>query len=211
MSAGAFRAAIGDGMFPEWEDVANPAAVDRHDPQRFLAALVVGYDPNDTAGTITTPEQAAQAALDLTRGEGSCYTVWKVWDRRTRTLHEFQQAEFDRRTRLRGVSPRPRGTRVVDVHEHDPFDVDGVEVFVRESTWNGGGVSFDVVRVDGEGLLTEDESFGHYPTPEEIAPLVETVTCVLCGQQAQASRARPHRDAWVGDECCWDERLRATE
>ncbi|WP_367139316.1 hypothetical protein [Saccharothrix sp. HUAS TT1] len=210
MSAGGFRAALGDGLFPDWEDVLHPSAIDRQEPPRFLAVLAVAYDPTTTAGTVTTPELAASAALDLTRGGGSCFTEWTVWDRQTRTLHRLEQAGFDRRSRTRGHSGRPRGTRVVDVEEHDPFDVEGVEVFVREQTWNGGGVSYDVVRLDDGELLTLDESFDRYPTPDEIAPLVETVVCKFCGKAALASRAHIHQNEWVGDECCWDHRPGST-
>lgn len=38
-----------------------------------------------------------------------------------------------------------------------------------------------------------------------------TVTCCLCGEQRLASTAHRHQDTWIGDECCWDERLRSSE
>lgn len=37
------------------------------------------------------------------------------------------------------------------------------------------------------------------------------VTCKFCGKWTQASTAHRHEDGWVGDDCCWDERLRSTE
>lgn len=39
------------------------------------------------------------------------------------------------------------------------------------------------------------------------------VTCVFCRQPAPRITAHWHSEAdgWVGDECCWDERLRATQ
>lgn len=37
------------------------------------------------------------------------------------------------------------------------------------------------------------------------------VTCSLCGEETPATTAHRHQDGWVGDECCWDERLRSTE
>lgn len=40
---------------------------------------------------------------------------------------------------------------------------------------------------------------------------IEYVTCKFCGKDARADTAHLHQDAWVGDECCWDERLRSTE
>jgi len=39
----------------------------------------------------------------------------------------------------------------------------------------------------------------------------ETVECKFCHQEAPASTAHLHDGQWVGDDCCWDERLRATE
>jgi hypothetical protein len=39
----------------------------------------------------------------------------------------------------------------------------------------------------------------------------ETVRCKLCERQVPQSTAHRHQGEWVGDECCWDERLRATE
>lgn len=47
---------------------------------------------------------------------------------------------------------------------------------------------------------------------ELIAKLTaETVTCVLCGERTSRQSAHLHQDGWIGDECCWDERLRASE
>lgn len=37
------------------------------------------------------------------------------------------------------------------------------------------------------------------------------VTCKFCGKPAEASTAHLHDGQYVGDECCWDERLRTTE
>lgn len=45
--------------------------------------------------------------------------------------------------------------------------------------------------------------------PRYIKP--ETVVCKFCHEQVPADTAHPHQGAWVGDECCWDERLKATE
>jgi len=38
----------------------------------------------------------------------------------------------------------------------------------------------------------------------------ETVICKVCGETALAATAHQHEGSYVG-ECCWDERLRATE
>ena len=39
----------------------------------------------------------------------------------------------------------------------------------------------------------------------------EAVTCKLCHEEAVAKWAHAHDGSYVGDECCWDERLRSTE
>jgi len=40
---------------------------------------------------------------------------------------------------------------------------------------------------------------------------VMTVTCKLCGKETSSKTAHRHDVGWVGDDCCWDERLRSTE
>ena len=40
---------------------------------------------------------------------------------------------------------------------------------------------------------------------------VELVACKFCQQPAPAYTAHPHQYGWVGDDCCWDERLRSSE
>jgi len=37
------------------------------------------------------------------------------------------------------------------------------------------------------------------------------VDCKFCGNEVDADTAHVHGKGWVGDDCCWDERLRATE
>ena len=39
----------------------------------------------------------------------------------------------------------------------------------------------------------------------------EMLTCSLCHKECIARLAHLHQDEWIGDECCWDERLRMTE
>lgn len=62
------------------------------DKDRFIVALVVGYKPEDG---ITTPEEAARAALDLTRDEGAGGTQWYVLDRKTGQGCWLEQKTFD--------------------------------------------------------------------------------------------------------------------
>jgi hypothetical protein len=45
---------------------------------------------------------------------------------------------------------------------------------------------------------------------ENAAPeAAGVVLCSLCGKSVPAKTAHLHQNEWVGDECCWDERLRA--
>lgn len=37
------------------------------------------------------------------------------------------------------------------------------------------------------------------------------VRCKFCGKPSPKATAHRHDGEWVGDECCWDERLRSTE
>ena len=39
---------------------------------------------------------------------------------------------------------------------------------------------------------------------------VET-TCALCGEKCEAAKAHAHHGWTIGDECCWDDRLRSVE
>lgn len=37
------------------------------------------------------------------------------------------------------------------------------------------------------------------------------VPCCHCGLEVSAETAHLHQGQWIGDECCWDERLRSSE
>lgn len=37
------------------------------------------------------------------------------------------------------------------------------------------------------------------------------VTCSICGKRALKRTAHLHQNEWIGDECCWDDRLHASE
>ena len=39
----------------------------------------------------------------------------------------------------------------------------------------------------------------------------ETVECSLCGKQTPADTAHLHQGKWIGDDCCWDDRLKSSE
>lgn len=67
------------------------------DEERFVVSLIVGYQPGRDEG-VDTPRDAALAALQLTaEGAGAwCGTTWFVYDRKTKTLHSFEQDTFAR-------------------------------------------------------------------------------------------------------------------
>lgn len=117
-----------------------------------------------------------------------------------------------------GNGSRP-GSRVVREIDHESFEIDGVKYVVRELVWNGiEGRSYDLYRVADDVVLTEDESFDAYPTDAEVAEVlaghdvdVELEACKFCGGDVLRATAHRHGRGWVGDSCCWDERLRATE
>ena len=44
----------------------------------------------------------------------------------------------------------------------------------------------------------------------EIGP-GKMVACSLCGKSCAAMKAHLHQGKLIGDECCWDERLKASE
>ena len=46
---------------------------------------------------------------------------------------------------------------------------------------------------------------------EALKRLQGTVPCSICGNHCLKKTAHLHQGKWIGDECCWDERLRASE
>ena len=59
---------------------------------RFVVSLIVSYDD---APQFDTPQQAASAALELTRDDGSGDTIWYVYDRDTGAMYQFEQSDFE--------------------------------------------------------------------------------------------------------------------
>lgn len=47
--------------------------------------------------------------------------------------------------------------------------------------------------------------------PADAPEETQTVKCKLCTRQVCSSTAHMHDGEWVGDNCCWDERLKSTE
>lgn len=68
---------------------------------------------------------------------------------------------------MTGLRP---GCRVVSELRHeDGRFVRGRPIYVAELRWNGGLVSYDVHDAGTDACMTEDESFDHYPTDEDLA------------------------------------------
>ena len=47
--------------------------------------------------------------------------------------------------------------------------------------------------------------------PTEQWNVTEVLECSLCGQNCDADDAHLHQGKYIGNECCWDERLKASE
>jgi len=47
--------------------------------------------------------------------------------------------------------------------------------------------------------------------PALVAENIDTVVCKFCHKNVPGATAHLHEGEYVGDDCCWDERLRATE
>ena len=82
---------------------------------------------------------------------------------------------------------------------------DAAKDAASERDYEGAMVAFD-----------ENDSAGKAMLPLfvwESAGIIDitTVTCKFCEKQVLAATAHGHDGGFVGDGCCWDERLRATE
>ena len=64
----------------------------------------------------------------------------------------------------------------------------------------------DTYRPGADGPFGEsDKRYGVDCCPER------RVECKFCERGVNAQTAHMHQGEYVGDECCWDERLRSTE
>lgn len=103
-----------DGAFaPEETDSIYVGEEDR-----YVVSMIVGYSDDDLEdpyaevmdpdlafegeppewaadSAVLRAKAAANAALDLTRDGGSGDTVWFVYDRQTKEMHEFEQGDFE--------------------------------------------------------------------------------------------------------------------
>lgn len=46
---------------------------------------------------------------------------------------------------------------------------------------------------------------------QQVSQVSQTVQCKFCGKAVPAKTAHRHDGGYVGDACCWDERLKTTE
>lgn len=59
--------------------------------------------------------------------------------------------------------------------------------------------------------MTRRTSWKNHGALVEAPKPPRRVRCALCGELVNKLTAHRHQGKWIGDECCWDERLRSTE
>jgi hypothetical protein len=67
--------------------------------------------------------------------------------------------------------------------------------------------------VERHGLKHHNEPDEPWTAPEHLRWWREgdTVICKMCLNPCNAQTAHLHQGQFIGDECCWDERLRSSE
>jgi hypothetical protein len=108
------------------------------------------------------------------------------------------------------------------------IDVDGRKIEVRELSSDGSVDGYDIYDANDEGgeALNLGGSFDELPSvkvvriylaelgkQDQVAaePAEGTVPCKFCAKDVSAKTAHLHQGQWIGDECCWDDRLKASE
>jgi len=76
----------------------------------------------------------------------------------------------------------------------------------KRSDWQHEVVSGDTNLGYWEWVWHQIEGDEDVPNPDN-----QFVKCSLCKNPAKAKTAHLHQGEYIGDECCWDERLRASE
>jgi hypothetical protein len=97
-----------------------------------------------------------------------------------------------------GAALTPDVLRIGTPHEED---VIGGRGYCRMCGWIDEADPEDptVRRYHGDSFEYDD------PDEEDL------VLCRFCGRQVPASTAHLYQGGWVGDDCCWDERLRSSQ
>jgi hypothetical protein len=114
----------------------------------------------------------------------------------------------------RGDSVGDMVTSETSVGRHS---IAGYHVEVIRLTWRNaeGSSSYELCDTKSGQYFTADGCFDEYPSEEQmreaIMNSIPTVQCKLCHELTPERTAHLHQGKWVGDECCWDERLRSTE
>jgi len=102
------------------------------------------------------------------------------------------------------------GKKLTDKQLEDLFD--GI---ISEETdrIESAALAAETTNDDGETLANQTKA-----AHEEIATILyeenelpEAVICKICGKLTPGHTAHRHQGHLIGDECCWDERLRASE
>lgn len=91
------------------------------------------------------------------------------------------------------------------------FEFDCPEDQLQELIGNLNGIVEDAIadgRITGEAEAT---LLGYRVEAARPAEPARQVRCQFWRQLVPAGTAHLHGGDWVGDECCWDERLRSSE
>lgn len=89
--------------------------------------------------------------------------------------------------------------------EYTPGDVEAILVDGFES-YGKGAVNF----IDTDDWESAD-ILGRIDREATAKRGLHTVTCKVCNMPTPSSAAHLHQGDWIGDDCCWDERLRSSE
>ena len=118
---------------------------------------------------------------------------------------------------------RHKGVKVHHVFKNDDADAGVLRdyAFTFDPTEGGDDHNEGIVNFYVRDLSTFDKAAPHNEKnvkkairaaldKGEIGP-TKTAVCSLCGKPCDAGKAHLHQGKWIGDECCWDERLRSSE
>lgn len=94
-------------------------------------------------------------------------------------------------------------------------DVDQAHATAREALGLTEPDEVQDCQICGESFIVEGACatlFGQPVCPDcHVDDAEHFVTCKFCGHLAPMKTAHLHEGQWVGEACCWDERLRATQ
>lgn len=121
--------------------------------------------------------------------------------------------------KLTPADKRIEGEILVDLSELIGADLEGyLDIIAIELTNNDclmnihyqvSGAVDGSIKMMVSGYLGEAESWHEFL--ENFVEEQHLTTCAICGEKIVAKTAHAHNGGMVGAECCWDERLRATE